>query len=205
MLCGRLTLMRYFIFFLTTQTCSWALHAEKLQDKYLPGLSHQPRHLLLPPGLFSLQPGHAPCHPLKTFFSLGIFTSSSSFSCGHCWGISPVWAPLGTTAAAMGGLGQHLRVGAASGLRILPAAQCHRTDIALGPFLPSPRRVSMSCFHFQWLGILGVDKGGLQCFRSNLFLSIQSLVSLLLVLWNKVLFKQKRRKKNYERILLNPR
>lgn len=79
--------------------------------------------------------------------------------------------------------------------RILPAARCHRTDFALGPFLPSPWRVSISCFHFQWLGILGVDKGGLQHFRSNLFLSIQSLVSLLLVLWNKVLFKQKRRKK----------
>lgn len=46
--------------------------------------------------------------------------------------------------------------------RILPAAPCHCPDSALGPFLPSPQRVPISCFHFQWLGILGEDKGGLQ-------------------------------------------
>lgn len=53
---------------------------KKLQDKCLPGLSHRLKQPLCPQGLFCPQPGLAPCRSLKTYFSLGIFTSSSSIS-----------------------------------------------------------------------------------------------------------------------------
>lgn len=55
----------------------------------------------------------------------------------------------------MGGLG----AGAAPGLTEPARAPHHSTEFVLGSFLPSPQRVSVSCFHFQWLGILGVGKG----------------------------------------------
>lgn len=82
-------------------------------------------------------------------------------------GSSPVWAPMDTAAAAM------QRTGAVSQGPELPqgtSASCRQLDAAalifpqgkIEPFLPLPLRVSISCFYFQWLGILGVDKGGLK-------------------------------------------
>lgn len=58
---------------------------KKIQDKHLPSLSHLLRQALCPLGLFCLQPGHASCRSLKTYFSIGFFNSSPSIS---------TWSPL---------------------------------------------------------------------------------------------------------------
>lgn len=149
---------------------------KKLQDKCLPGLSHQLRQPLCPPGLFSPQPGHTPWGSLKTGFSSGTLTSSSSIS---TWPSLRDPAQFGLRQAPLQqqaeGRGSISGAGAASGhTSILRATQCCCTDFSPGKdwALPSPLRVSISCFHFQWLGILGVDKGGLKRVSGVIYSSV---------------------------------
>lgn len=115
----------------------------KLQSKYLPGLSHQWRQPLSPhPRLVFSTAWTCP-----VWFPQDLFLprDSHQFLSLSLWPLvraQPRWGSRGSTAMQWEGWGS-LRAH-----RILPAARCYSMDFALGPFLPSPQRVSISCFHF---------------------------------------------------------
>lgn len=139
LLCGRWTLMRYFIFFLTTQICSWALHAEKTTRKISPRFIPPTKAAASPPRL--VFPTAWTC-PMSSPQDLFLPRDFHQFLFFFLW-------PLLRNQPSLGSTGHHCssngRAGAAPqgrsclrAYRILPAARCHRTDFALGPFLPSP-------------------------------------------------------------------
>ena len=111
----KVTLMSYFIYDYSNLLLGPS-QRKKLQDNGLPGLSRSLRHPLCSPALFSPRPGHVPCHSLKTYFSLEIFTSSSSIS---SWPSLRDPAQFGLWAAS----------GHSSFLRATP---CHCTDFSPG-------------------------------------------------------------------------
>lgn len=76
---------------------------------------------------------------------------------------------------------------------------------ALPSFLPSFISVSISCLHFQWLGILWGDEGGLQHVSGVIYSSAFSPSCLFCWSFEIKYYSSRREEKKYEKILLNPR
>lgn len=153
---------------------------QELPGECLPGLSHQLQQPRCSPGSFFVQPGHAPCCPLKSYFSVRILIGSPF--------ISP-WPSLRDPARSeLQWTLQQQQWGAVPGPELPPGspASCGQLDASalifpqgkVGLFLPSPLPVSISCFHFQWLGILGVGKGGLKHVSGVIYASAFGLLCL---------------------------